>query len=72
MTTILFITAVSMANSGLLFVSNITKVHKFFTKASQYVKKVLYINVNAFNESTITQQIVNIYSKVWILTLLNH
>lgn len=56
-----------MANSGLLLASNVTKVHSFFSKASQYVKKVLYIKLNTVNEDTITHQIVNVYSKVYIL-----
>ncbi|KAG7308513.1 hypothetical protein JYU34_005725 [Plutella xylostella] len=54
----------TMANYGLLFVSNVSKVNNFFLKSSNYVRKVLYINVNSSDCGAISQQIVNVYSKV--------
>lgn len=55
-----------MANTGLLFVSNISKVQNAFLKAKEYVKKVLYIRVNA-TETKLplsSKLIVKIYTKV--------
>lgn len=54
-----------MANTGLLFVSNISRAHNVFLKASEYVKRVLYIKVRNPKEtlSSYTKTIVNIYTK---------
>ncbi|XP_047533550.1 bifunctional coenzyme A synthase isoform X1 [Vanessa atalanta] len=61
--------SVSMANNGILFVSNAAKAHKLCSKVSKLVKNVLYIKFDGGPESTlsiINKQIVNIYSKCWI------
>lgn len=56
-----------MANNGLLFISNAAKAHNVCVKASQFVRKVLYVNIKVSPEATlpmISKQIVNVYSKV--------
>lgn len=56
-----------MANNGLLFISNAAKAHNVCVKASQFVRKVLYVNIKESPEATlpmISKQIVNVYSKV--------
>lgn len=56
-----------MANNGLLFISNAAKAHNVCVKASQFVKKVLYVKIKESPEASlpvISKQIVNVYSKV--------
>ncbi|CAH2269455.1 jg6497 [Pararge aegeria aegeria] len=56
----------SMANNGILFVSNAAKAHRYCSKVSKFVKHVLYIKFNGGPESSlpvINKQIVNIYTK---------
>lgn len=62
-----FISADEMANNGLLFISNAAKAHNVCVKASQFVRKVLYVNIKESPEATLpvlSNQIVNVYSKV--------
>ncbi|CAH0715414.1 unnamed protein product, partial [Brenthis ino] len=57
---------VSMANNGILFVSNAAKAHKLCSKVSKFVKDVLYIKFNGGPDSTrsvISKEIVDIYNK---------
>lgn len=56
-----------MANNGLLFISNATKIHNMCLKASKFVQNVLYIKIKGTSENTlpeISKQIVNVYSKI--------
>lgn len=56
-----------MANNGLLFISNATKAHSVCSKASNFVRKVLYVNIKESPDASlpvISKQIVNVYSKV--------
>ncbi|XP_069359336.1 bifunctional coenzyme A synthase isoform X1 [Maniola hyperantus] len=58
--------AVSMANNGILFVSNAAKAHRYCSKVSKFVKNILYIKFHGGSDSSlpiINKQIVNIYTK---------
>ncbi|KOB67710.1 Bifunctional coenzyme A synthase [Operophtera brumata] len=62
-----------MANNGLLFISNAAKAHNVCVKASQFIRKVLYVNIKESPEATlpvISRQIVNVYSKVILCQLM--
>lgn len=58
-----------MANNGLLFISNVGKAHMVCQKVSQFVRRVLYVNIkeNIDLESVlpaISTQIDTLYSTV--------
>ncbi|XP_041979056.1 bifunctional coenzyme A synthase isoform X2 [Aricia agestis] len=58
--------AVTMANNGILLISNAAKAHKFCSKVSNHVKKILYISYNEGTDcalKVLNKQNVDIYSK---------
>lgn len=56
----------TMANNGLLFISNAAKAHSACIRASKFVYKVLYVKIKGMesNLPVVSKQIVNVYSKV--------